>query len=86
MGAREPLGLDRRLGSDFGRPVIRDGIEEFIEEVFSNTLDLRECYRYLHAMYARQREQGEIISMFGNVLLNAATDVDGVAGAGFCLS
>lgn len=56
-------------------PVIQDGLDEFIEEVFSNILDLRECNRHLlETMYVRQREQGEIISRIGDIFLNAATE------------
>lgn len=55
-------------------PVIRDGVDDFIEEVFGNILDLRECNRrLLEAMYARQREEGEIISSIGDTFLDAAT-------------
>lgn len=56
-------------------PVIRGNIHEFIDEVFGNILDLRECNRHLlETMYVRQREQGEIISRIGDIFLNAATE------------
>jgi len=55
--------------------VIQGSVSEFIEEVFSNILDLRECNRnLLETMYVRQREQGEVISKIGDIFLNAATE------------
>ncbi|KAG1766227.1 Dbl homology domain-containing protein [Suillus placidus] len=48
-------------------------LDEFVEEVFGNTLDLRECNRRLvEAMYVRQREQAPIIQRIGDVFLEAA--------------
>lgn len=48
-------------------------LHEFIEEVFGNILDLRECNRRLvEAMYVRQREQAPIIQMIGDVFFDAA--------------
>jgi len=56
-------------------PVIQNGVGEFIEEVFGNILDLRECNRHLlETMYVRQQEQGEIISRIGDIFLHAATE------------
>jgi len=50
-------------------------VHEFIEEVFGNILDLRECNRnLLETMYVRQREQGEVVSRIGDIFLNAATE------------
>lgn len=55
--------------------VIVGGPHEFIEEVFGNILDLRECNRnLLEMMYVRQREQGEVISKIGDIFLHAATE------------
>jgi len=55
--------------------VIQAGVHEFIEEVFSNILDLRECNQtLLVAMYVRRRERGEVISRIGGISLNAATE------------
>jgi len=55
--------------------VIQGSTSEFIEEVFSNILDLRECNRHLlETMYVRHREQGEVISRVGDIFLNAATE------------
>ena len=55
-------------------PVIRSSVDGFIDEVFGNILDLRECNNHLlGAMYARQREQGGIISRIGDIFLDAAT-------------
>lgn len=46
---------------------------EFIEEVFGNILDLRECNkRLVEAMYVRQREQSPIIQRIGDVFVEAA--------------
>ncbi|KAF8548709.1 Dbl homology domain-containing protein [Imleria badia] len=48
-------------------------LDEFIEEVFGNILDLRECNkRLVEAMYVRQREQSPIIQKIGDVFLDAA--------------
>lgn len=48
-------------------------LDEFIEEVFGNILDLRECNRRLvEAMYVRQREQSPIIQKIGDVFVEAA--------------
>ena len=50
-------------------------MHEFIEGVFGNILDLRECNRnLLETMYVRQREQGEVISRIGDIFLNAASE------------
>ncbi|KAG0704634.1 hypothetical protein DFH29DRAFT_911319 [Suillus ampliporus] len=50
-------------------------LDEFIEEVFGNILDLRECNRRLvEAMYVRQREQAPIIQRIGDVFLDAARE------------
>lgn len=57
-------------------PVIpHSELEEFIEDVFGNILDLRECNRrLLECMYVRQREQGPVIQRIGDVFLEAATE------------
>ncbi|KAI6006684.1 CNH domain-containing protein [Pisolithus orientalis] len=48
-------------------------LDEFIEEVFGNILDLRECNkRLIEALYVRQREQAPIIQKIGDVFLEAA--------------
>ena len=48
-------------------------LDEFIEEVFGNILDLRECNkRLVEAMYVRQREQSPIIQKIGDVFVQAA--------------
>lgn len=50
-------------------------MEEFIEEVFHNILDLRECNRrLLEVMYVRQREEAPIIQRIGDIFLDAATE------------
>ena len=50
-------------------------LEEFIDEVFHNILDLRECNkRLLEVLYVRQREQGPVIGRIGDVFLDAATE------------
>ncbi|RDB18445.1 Rho1 guanine nucleotide exchange factor 1 [Hypsizygus marmoreus] len=56
-------------------PVIQSNVEEFIDEVFGNILDLRECNRrLLEVMYVRQREQAPIIQRIGDIFLDAATE------------
>lgn len=57
-------------------PVIRPAeIDDFIDDVFGNILDLRECNRrLLEAMYVRQREQSPIIHGIGDIFLEAATE------------
>lgn len=50
-------------------------LEEFIDEVFHNILDIRECNkRLLEVLYVRQREQGPVIGRIGDVFLDAATE------------
>jgi hypothetical protein len=50
-------------------------LEDFIDEVFGNILDLRECNRrLLEVLSVRQREQGEVISRIGDIFLEAATE------------
>lgn len=56
-------------------PVIKSNVDDFIEDVFGNILDLRECNRrLLEVMYVRQREQGPIIQRIGDIFLEAATE------------
>jgi len=57
-------------------PVIpRDEIDDFVDTVFGNVLDLRECNkRLLETMYVRQREQGIIIQRIGDIFLTAAAE------------
>ncbi|TFK29596.1 hypothetical protein FA15DRAFT_663742 [Coprinopsis marcescibilis] len=62
----------RRSGSTI---MPQDSLDDFIDEVFSNILDLRECNRrLLEVMYVRQREQGPIVQKIGDVFLEAATE------------
>ncbi|KAJ7594214.1 CNH domain-containing protein [Mycena floridula] len=50
-------------------------LEAFIEEVFGNILDLRECNcRLLEVMHVRQREMSFVIQRIGDVFLAAAAD------------
>jgi hypothetical protein len=50
-------------------------LDEFIDDVFGNILDLRECNRrLLEVMYVRQREQAPIIQRIGDIFLDAATE------------
>ena len=50
-------------------------LEDFIDEVFGNILDLRECNRrLLEVMYVRQREQAPVIQRIGDIFLDAATE------------
>ncbi|KAJ7272700.1 CNH domain-containing protein [Mycena haematopus] len=57
-------------------PVIPlERLEDFIDDVFGNILDLRECNRrLLEVMYVRQREQAPVIQRIGDVFLSAATE------------
>ncbi|KAI0831970.1 Dbl domain-containing protein [Trametes gibbosa] len=57
-------------------PVIRQSeIDEFIDEVFGNVLDLRECNRrLLELINVRQREQAPVIQGIGDIFLEAATE------------
>lgn len=61
---------------DANPPIIRPSeVDEFIEEVFGNILDLRECNRrLLEVMYVRQREQAPVIHGIGDIFLDAATE------------
>ena len=50
-------------------------VDEFIEEVFGNIMELRECNRrLLEALCVRQREQAPVIQRIGDILLEAATE------------
>lgn len=50
-------------------------LDDFIDDVFGNILDLRECNRrLLEVMYVRQREQAPVIQRIGDVFLDAATE------------
>ena len=50
-------------------------LEEFLDDVFGNILDLRECNRrLLEVMYVRQREQQYVIQRIGDVFLVAASE------------
>lgn len=57
-------------------PIIRPSeIDEFIEDLFGNILDLRECNRrLLEVLYVRQREQSPVIHGIGDVFLGAAAE------------
>lgn len=49
-------------------------LEEFIDEVFGNIHELRQCNkRLLEVMYIRQREQAPVIQRIGDIFLEAAT-------------
>ncbi|KIJ55471.1 hypothetical protein M422DRAFT_151724 [Sphaerobolus stellatus SS14] len=50
-------------------------LDSFIDDVFGNVLDLRECNRrLLETMYVRQREQAPIIQRIGDIFLTAAAE------------
>lgn len=57
-------------------PVIPyEHLDDFIEEVFSNVLDIRECNRrLLEVLAVRQREQYPIIQRIGDIFLHAASE------------
>ncbi|KAF5373357.1 hypothetical protein D9615_007366 [Tricholomella constricta] len=67
--------------SDFIKPLrmanppVMPNVEQFIDDVFSNILDLRECNRRLiEVMYVRQREEGAVIRNIGDIFLGAAVE------------
>lgn len=50
-------------------------VDEFIEEVFGNLVDIRDCNRrLLEIMYVRQREEAPIIKTIGDIFLHVATE------------
>ena len=50
-------------------------VDEFIDEVFGNLIDLRDCNRrLLEIMYVRQREEAPIIKTIGDIFLHVATE------------
>ena len=50
-------------------------LQDFVDEIFSNILEVRECHRrLLEVMYVRQREQAPIIQSVGDIFLDAATE------------
>ena len=50
-------------------------LEDFIDEVFGNILDLRECNKnLLEVLYVRQREEGPIILRIGDIFLASAAE------------
>ncbi|TDL23713.1 Dbl domain-containing protein [Rickenella mellea] len=57
-------------------PLIRpEELDSFMDDVFGNILDLRECNRrLLEVMAVRQREQSPIIQRIGDVFLTAAAE------------
>jgi hypothetical protein len=62
----------RRSGSTI---MAQNLVEDFIDDVFNNILDLRECNRrLLEVLYVRQREQGPVIQRIGDIFLEAATE------------
>jgi RHO1 GDP-GTP exchange protein 1/2 len=49
--------------------------DEFMEDVFGNILELRECNRRLvEIMHVRLREEGPIVKRIGDVFLNFAAE------------
>jgi len=52
-----------------------DALQEFIEEVFGNILEVRECNRrLLEQMSVRKREQAPVVQWIGDIFLRAASD------------
>lgn len=50
-------------------------LDDFIDELFGNILDLRECNRrLLEVLYVRQREESPVILRIGDIFLDAATE------------
>lgn len=56
-------------------PIIHKDVHAFIEAVFGNILDIRECNRrLLEVMRVRQREQQPVIQQIGDIFLSAAAE------------
>ena len=57
-------------------PVIASQLlDDFIDELFGNILDLRECNRrLLEVLNVRRREEGPVILQIGDIFLNAANE------------
>lgn len=54
---------------------VLEDMDQFIDEVFLNILELRECNRrLLETMYVRQREQAPVVQRIGDILLEAASE------------
>ncbi|KAH8804048.1 CNH domain-containing protein [Flagelloscypha sp. PMI_526] len=52
-----------------------DKLHRFVDVVFSNILDLRECHkRLLENLHVRQQAQSPVIRMIGDMFLEAATE------------
>ena len=50
-------------------------LDDFIDDLFGNILDLRECNRrLLEVLNVRQREESPVILRIGDIFLNAATE------------
>jgi hypothetical protein len=73
LTAMDKLFIEGLRHANVIRPARR--LEDFIVEVFSNVLDLREaCRRLIDNFSIRQREQAPFISTVGDIFLGAATD------------
>ncbi|QRV73994.1 Rho1 guanine nucleotide exchange factor 1 [Ceratobasidium sp. AG-Ba] len=56
-------------------PIIQKDVHAFIDTVFGNILDIRECNRrLLEVLRVRQREQQPVIQQIGDVFLTAAAE------------
>jgi hypothetical protein len=56
-------------------PIIHKDVHAFIDTVFGNILDIRECNRrLLEVMRVRQREQQPVIKQIGDIFLSAAAE------------
>lgn len=50
-------------------------MDDFIDDIFGNILDLRECNRrLLEVLIVRQREEGPVILRIGDIFLEAAME------------
>ena len=65
----------KRLRKNDPEVIPPEQLDDFIDAVFGNVLDLRECNRrLLETMYVRQREQAPIIQVIGDIFLTAAVE------------
>ncbi|KAF8517935.1 Dbl-like domain-containing protein [Hysterangium stoloniferum] len=63
------------LRKNYPQIIPPDELDGFIDAIFGNVLDLRECNRrLLETMYVRQREQAPLIQRIGDIFLTAAAE------------
>ncbi|KAG6897540.1 hypothetical protein C0992_000525 [Termitomyces sp. T32_za158] len=56
-------------------PTVVQDVDEFIDDAFGGILDLRECnQRLIKVTYVRQREEGPVIMVIGDVMFDVAVE------------